>query len=268
VFARKFILLVCIYFFAAGPVFSQVIPLPHAYAHNDYWHKRPLFDALSNGFTHMEADIWLRHSSLVVAHVLPMLKKHHTLESLYLQPIYDRFINNKDHIQTSMDSIVLMIDIKSNAEKTYQALTKLIMHYAPILSSCDNGKIVYRNLTLVITGHCPLQSLKMEKNRHVFVDEDLRKVNAADMSNLYTIASCKYSNLITWKGKGPISAFEKNRLNRLVLKAHSLGEKVRLWGSPENERVWIQLRNCGVDLINTDRLAALRRFFTNDVFFN
>jgi hypothetical protein len=255
-----------IIFFIARAASSQVIPLPHAYAHNDYWHKHPLFDALNNGFTHIEADIYLRHSSLIVAHVFPMFKKHHTLESLYLNPLYDRIINHKDHIQTSMDTIVLMIDIKSNAEKTYQELTNLLKHLKPILSSCENGKVVIRNLTVVLTGHFPLQLLKTEECRVVFVDEDLRKVNAKDSClNMYTIASCKYSSLITWKGKGHISAFEKGRLNDLVLKAHALGEKVRLWASPENERVWGQLRNCGVDLINTDKLVALKRFFINDL---
>ena len=46
---------------------AQPYSLPHAYAHNDYWHKRPLLDALDNGFTHVEADVYLRHSRLVVS---------------------------------------------------------------------------------------------------------------------------------------------------------------------------------------------------------
>ncbi len=263
----KFLLFfVVIIMLSAMQTFCQVIPLPHAYAHNDYWHKHPLFDALGNGFTHVEADVYLRHSKLLVAHKPPLLRKHNTIEDLYLKPLYNRFINNSGNVQTSMDTIVLMVDIKSNAEKTYLALKELLKDYEPILSTCDNGKVVIRNLTVVLTGHRPLELLNTETSRLVFADEDLRKININEKSpDMFTIASCKYSNLIKWKGKGTISEFEKNRLKSLVVKAHLLGEKVRLWASPEKEKVWVQLRNCGVDLINTDKLVALKRFFIRDI---
>ena len=239
----------------------QVVALPHAFAHNDYWHKHPLFDALGNGFTHVEADVYLWHGRLLVAHYFPLLKKHNTVEDLYLKPLYARLANQDRH-QTSMDTIVLMIDIKSRGEKTYQALKQELSAFKSILSTCDSGKVTVRNLTIVLTGHRPMASLEKETARFVFVDGDLRKVDSINKAPaMYTMASCKYSRLIKWKGKGDIPAFEKARLNDLVTRAHSSGEKVRLWGSPEKEKVWVLLRNCGVDLINTNKLSALRRFF-------
>ena len=81
---------------------------------------------------------------------------------------------------------------------------------------------------------------------------------------MFTTASCKYSNIIKWKGKGEIPELEKEHLKELVNKAHLSGTKVRLWAAPENETVWLFLRDCGVDLINTDKLVALRRFFLKD----
>jgi hypothetical protein len=53
---------------------SQVNPLANALAHNDYWHKHPLTDALSYGCTYIEAHIYLRNPKLIVAHVSPSLK--------------------------------------------------------------------------------------------------------------------------------------------------------------------------------------------------
>jgi hypothetical protein len=243
----------------------QVIPLPHAYAHNDYWHKRPLFDALDNGFTHIEADVFLRHSRLLVAHRLPWLKKKHTIEGLYLKPFFNRLVNSSQKIQTPLDTIVLMIDIKSNGEKTYTALRNVLNKYKTILSTCENGKVTIRNLTLVLTGHRPLHLLKTEESRFVFADADLRKINTEEeYPEMFTTASCKYSNLIKWKGKGEIPAFEKDRLKHLVERAHVSGTKVRLWAVPENETVWLFLRSCGVDLINTDKLLALKQFFIKE----
>jgi glycerophosphoryl diester phosphodiesterase len=265
-FRKRCLLFIIIAVIFSQTAFCQIIPLPHAYAHNDYWHKRPLLDALDNGFTNIEADVYLRHSKLLVAHKFPLLRKKHTIERLYLQPLFNRLTNASEQVQTPLDTIVLMIDIKSNGKKTYAALEKLLNKYKNILSTCEKGKVTIRNLTLVLTGHRPLRFLESEKSRFVFVDADLRKINQEEpFPEMFTTASCKYSSLITWRGKGTISGFEKERLQELVARAHLSGTKVRLWGSPENERVWHFLRNCGVDLINTDKLIALKRFFIKDL---
>lgn len=56
---------------------------------------------------------------------------------------------------------------------------------------------------------------------------------------------------------------EKRRLCHYITLAHRYGKKVRLWASPENPVVWDELLQCGVDLINTDKLAKLKKFLTN-----
>src|SRR4051812_9052581 len=75
-------------------LFAQSVPLPNAFAHNDYSHKRPLHDALANGYTNIEADVFLIGKSLVVAHVNPYFKSHRKLEKLYLQPLLQQIIDN------------------------------------------------------------------------------------------------------------------------------------------------------------------------------
>jgi hypothetical protein len=245
---------------------AQVIPLPNAFAHNDYRHKRPLFDALGSGFTHIEADVFLWRGRLLVTHRIPILKKHHNIETLYLQPLYNRLNNTRDSIpRTLLDTIVLLIDIKSNAERTYQVLKEQLLPFKSILSSCDSGVVTIRNLTIVLSGHRPVHVLKNENTRFVFADEDLRKVDSIKNNQaVYTMASCKYSRLISWKGKGRIPEKQQFRLNDLVSRAHAEGKKVRLWASPENEKVWTFLRFCGVDLINTDKIQVLKRYFNRE----
>lgn len=259
---KKQHLLLCVVMMLALQCFSQVVPLPHAYAHNDYWHKRPLYDALDNGFTHIEADVYLRHSKLLVAHRPPILGRKSTIEHMYLKPLFDRLANPNETVQTPLDTIVLMIDIKSKGERTYTALSKILNKYKSILSTCDKGKVVIRNLTLVLTGHKPMHMLKSEETRFVFADADLKKMDKSEeVGEMYSTASCKYSSLVKWKGKGEIPEFEKERLTALVNQAHLSGTKVRLWATPEKEVVWNFLRDCGVDLINTDKLQALKQFF-------
>ena len=54
--------------FAWASLAAEPTPLVHAHAHNDYEHKRPLFDALEQGFCSVEADVWLVEGKLLVAH--------------------------------------------------------------------------------------------------------------------------------------------------------------------------------------------------------
>ena len=262
---RITLLIILLPIFISLKAYPQNVPLPNAYAHNDYWHKRPLYDALDNGFTHIEADIYLRDNKLVVAHVLPRLRMHKTLDSLYLKPLADCINGVNKHGNCPDYPIMLMIDIKSGADRTYIALEKLLQQYKPILSSSKNGDFIQGKITIVLTGHKPVNLLRKENERIAFVDEDLMQAKKDTANrNFYQTASCRYSRLLNWAGDGPMPPPEKTNLCDYVNAAHRLHKKVRLWASPENKIVWQELLNCGVDLINTDQLSNLRHFLLYD----
>jgi len=241
---------------------SQSIPLPNAFAHNDYSHKHPLYDALQNGYTNMEADIFLKGNNLVVAHINPYFKGRRQLENLYLRPLLKQVTDNGGQVYKGYASpITLMIDIKTGANNTYTALKPLLEKYRSILTRYENGKIIPGAVTVVLSGHKPYEMIKGEANRLAFIDEDLR-IAARDtcFNNVCEMASCKYSKLLKWKGTGTISTTEQQKLMQYVAMAHKSGEKVRLWASPDNKAVWDELLKCGVDLINTDRLVQLKNY--------
>jgi hypothetical protein len=242
--------------------FSQSPPLPNAFAHNDYWHQRPLYDALENGYTNIEADVFLRRGDLVVAHINPYFKAHRKLEELYLKPLLHRVARNNGMIYLNYPvPITLLIDIKSDANETYKALKQLLEKYRSILTSYNNGVVTPRAVTIVLSGNKPYDMVKSESSRFVFIDKDLREETTTDLNaNVYTMASCKYSKLIKWNGYGSFPKSQKENLIHYVKLAHSRGEKVRLWASPDNATVWNELLKCGVDLINTNQLVALKKF--------
>lgn len=246
---------------------AQVTILPNAFAHNDYFHKRPLMDALSNGFTYVEADVYLRKGNLVVAHILPCFKKKRTLEKLYLQPLLD-FVKSSAAEQRQYPvhncPLTLMIDIKSDAEATGKVLLQLLEKYQDILTVYENGCTTFRNVTIVLSGNKPYELVRNQQKRFVFIDEDLRKAAIDSTPDLYPIASCKYSRLLKWKGKGTIPEADLKRLEYYVIEAHKNGRKVRLWASPENKKVWSELLKCNVDLINTNKLTGLRKFLLSE----
>lgn len=245
--------------------FAQEDPLPNGFAHNDYRHKRPLYDALDNGFTNIEADIFLKDNRLIVAHVFPYFKRKRTLEALYLKPLLDRINSNNGKVYSNYNSpVILMIDIKTGANGTYEAIKPVLEKYRSILTSLENGKMVYRQVTVVLSGHKPYGLIENEMDRLAFIDEDLRKISRdSTTANVFSMASCKYSKFIRWEGKGLMPHAEKEKLCAFVIIAHRLGEKVRLWASPEKKVVWDELLSCGVDLINTDRLPALKTYLSS-----
>ena len=118
-----------------------------------------------------------------------------------------------------------------------------------------------RAITIVISGNKPYEMIKGETSRLVFIDNDLQEITTnPPYTYVYTMASCKYSKLVKWNGYGSFPQSQKEKLIHYIKLAHSRGEKVRLWASPDNVAVWKELLRCGVDLINTNKLVALKNF--------
>jgi hypothetical protein len=253
-----FVLLICSRLSAN----SQSLPLPNAFAHNDYQHKHPLFDALENGYTNIEADIFFEGEDLIVAHINPFFRTSRTLEKLYFKPLAERITLNNGHVYKGYNEpVVLMIDIKTGAKNTYNALKPLLEKYKQILSSYDHGKFTPGAITVVLSGHKPYKIICAEASRLAFIDEDLRNtIRDTSYANVFEMASCKYSRLLKWTGSGTISDNERQKLCSYISLAHKCGEKVRLWASPDNKTVWHELLKCGVDYINTDKLVALKNY--------
>ncbi|WP_295792912.1 phosphatidylinositol-specific phospholipase C/glycerophosphodiester phosphodiesterase family protein [Mucilaginibacter sp.] len=243
-------------------VLSQSNPLPNAFAHNDYNHNQPLFDALENGYTNIEADVFLEDDELIIAHINPFFRRSKTLESLYFKPLARYIKNNGGEVYKGYtEPVILMIDIKTGADNTYAAIEKVLMRYSSILSSYDHGVVTKKQVTVVLSGHKPYQMLKAQQTRFAFIDEDLVKSKQDTTSaNVYELSSCKYSKILRWTGRGKLPDEERVRLCAYVAIAHKFRRKVRLWASPENQEVWRELLNCKVDLICTDKLTELKDF--------
>ena len=101
-------LIVCSPMAALG---AQGLPrvLPAAHAHNDYHHKRPLLDALAQGFCSVEADIFLVDGALLVAHERASLDKRKTLKALYLDPLLERTRKNSGRVHKGGPVFTLLI---------------------------------------------------------------------------------------------------------------------------------------------------------------
>ena len=248
---------------AAAPP-SPVAPLRHAHAHNDYAHKRPLFDALDQGFCSVEADIYLIDGRLLVAHDRKDVKPGRTLEGLYLDPLRERATANGGRVFRDGPPFYLLIDVKTGADDTYRALDKVLARYADLLSVTRDGKFEPKAVTVVLSGNRAKEAITRQPVRYVGIDGRPEDLDSDAPADLLPWVSGNWTLSFRWRGDGPMSAAERAKLRELVRKAHDRKRLVRFWATPETAAVWQELRAAGVDLINTDRLAELRAFLTTD----
>jgi Glycerophosphoryl diester phosphodiesterase family len=235
-------------------------PLRQAHAHNDYEHARPLFDALAQGFCSVEADIYLVDGQLLVAHNRPDVKPERTLEKLYLDPLRARAKANNGQIYPGGPPFWLLIDVKTEAKATYAALHPVLECYADILSVTTDGRSERKTVTVVISGNTARDAIKNQTRRFAAIDGRPPDLDTDAPAHLVPWVSESWTKLFKWTGEGPIPAAEKAKLREFVGKAHQQGRLVRFWATPEKAAVWEELHSAGVDLINTDKLAELRKF--------
>jgi hypothetical protein len=239
-------------------------PLPSAHAHNDYWHQRPLLDALDHGFTSVEADIFVVDGKLLVGHARGELKPERTLEALYLEPLARRAKENGGRIYQDGKRFFLLVDIKSDADTAFQDVHKSLANFADLLTVVEGGEVSEGAVTVVISGNRPIAELERASPRYAGIDGRLSDLDSDRPSHLMPMISDNWRSHFTWRGDGAMPPDEQRKLREIVDKVHKAGRVVRFWGTPENEAVWRELRSSGVDLIGTDRLDRLATFLRSD----
>lgn len=247
---------------------ERVRPLPQAHAHNDYEHPRPLFDALAEGFTSVEADIFLVGGELLVAHDPEDLDPARTLASLYLEPLRERVLRNHGKVHRGYRDFQLLIDLKTEGESTYAALDALLRdpRYSFLWTSYRHGRVWHGPVTAVVSGNRPRDTMAAQRSRVAFYDG--RIAGQSDVgadARLIPLVSDNWTKLFTWTGTGEMPAAERATLHSIVDAAHDAGQRVRFWATPDvpgpaRDAIWRELVAADVDHINTDDLTGLADF--------
>ncbi|MEV6492630.1 phosphatidylinositol-specific phospholipase C/glycerophosphodiester phosphodiesterase family protein [Actinoplanes sp. NPDC051633] len=251
---------------AAASHDHRVRPLAQAHAHNDYEHERPLLDALSHGFTSVEADVYLVGGELLVAHDPEDVQPGRTLQSLYLEPLARRVRANHGTVyRGSRQQLQLLIDIKNTGALTYTELHRVLTRYRWLLTTYAFGRVRPGAVTAVISGDRPRELMEGQRVRYAFYDGRLTDLGSGAPASFIPLISDNWTNVFTWQGSGPMPAAERSRLRQIIATAHRDGQRVRFWATPDTpgaarEAVWTELLNAGVDHINTDDLAGLEAF--------
>lgn len=246
----------------AGRSILAVEPLPQAHAHNDYEHKRPLFDALDHGFCGVEADVYWTNGALLVAHDADKVDPKRSLQALYLDPLHERVKKNGGRVYTNGPSLLLLIDFKTEAESTYAALRPVLEKYGDILTKFTPNETRTGAVTVVLSGNRPVSTVAAERERLVGIDGRLPDLEENPSPHLVPLVSDNWTKHFQWRGQGTLSDTDRAKLKAIVEKAHARGRKIRFWAVPDTEAGWRVMRDAGIDLINTDNLAGLQQFLS------
>jgi hypothetical protein len=252
---------------STAPAFASVVPIASLHAHNDYQHARPLAEALENGFASVEADVCLVGGQLLVGHKVEECVPGRTLQSLYLDPLRDRIRAGGEHVYPAAPdvSVRLLVDFKTDKMPTYLALRAALERYQDMLTRITrDGKVERRAITVVLTGNAPPRDvLTAEPVRYMKMDGSLADLDDSahpPAADLVDLISTEWKKSFTWTGSGPIPEPERQLLRDLSAKARRIGRPLRFWGAPDTRETWKELRDAGVELINTDDLRGAADF--------
>lgn len=230
------------------------------HSHNDYHQLKPLLNAYNAGMGSIEADIFIRHGQLFVAHDTVAIQLEATLKNLYLEPlsIFYSKSGNRPYSDASMN-LQLVIDIKEDYQHVLPRLISELETYNDVFDSKKNKNAI----RILISGDVPLPAQFKNYPDYIFFDGRPNiKYTKAQLKRIAMI-SMDLKKGSTWKGIGNPSEADMAKLKAVITSAHRQHKPFRFWATPDSPNTWMVLESLGVDWINTDQPESLREFYLN-----
>jgi alkaline phosphatase len=225
----------------------------NAHSHNDYENPVPFFTAYRARFGSIEADIFLEHGNLFVAHDTTELKRHRTLVQYYLDPLMRAVEGNSGHAYPDSGRFLqMLIDIKTDSVETLYHLMEALKVFPLLINN--------RTIRWVITGNRPDPDQFYQYPSYILFDGRTGTNYSTQALAKIAMLSADFKNYSRWHGRDSIDAQDKLILLEQIDKAHDLGKPIRFWGAPDTINAWKQLEQLGVDYINTDHIDQLADF--------
>ena len=233
--------------FTIGGLFCQV----RIHAHNDYQHPVPFWGALSAGCTSIEVDVVLKNDTLFVAHEEESIRSDRLFVSTYLEPLETSIKQN--YLQSS---IVLLIDLKTDAYQTLPMVQHAIERFKTLIEAQQSGLIQF-----VISGNRP-KPVDFS-NYPSYLSFDYQSLEPIEESALEKIGmiSLPFYRFSNWDGRGEIPQKDQISIQQAVGFADKNKLPFRFWAIPDTEVSWQTMHDLGVTYINTDKVKSCVLYF-------
>jgi hypothetical protein len=251
----KFILISLTVFFCwTSTLSAQTIPAyttAQAHSHNDYEQQHPFITAYEQQFGSIEADLFLVNGVLYTAHNLKDITSERTFTRLYLEPVLDQIRKNNGSIYAQKDlPLQLLIDLKTPAEETLDALVKLLKPHENILAPKGPVKIV-------VSGNTPAPENYDKYPAFIFFDGRPDIPYTASQLERIGLISQAFQKYSLWNGEGDLPEKDKKAIAKVIHQIHEKGKKVRFWATPDNIHTWKTMMSLAVDYLNTDKVIEM-----------
>src|SRR5262249_44777826 len=150
--------------------------------------------------------------ALLVAHTILELNRERTLQKLYLDPLRERAKANDGMIYKDGPAFYLLIDVKTDAKKTYAALAKVLEEYADILTTTKDGKVETKAVTVVISGNCDRAAITKQTIRYAAIDGHASDLATDTPATLVPWVSAPWKSQFKWDGTGAMPEAERTKL--------------------------------------------------------
>lgn len=236
-------------FLVISSLFSSSLVAQDIFSHNDYHAARPFYGAFEAGATYIESDIFLKDDQLLVGHTQSELIATKTIQAMYLEPL--RQLAKEGKLDRK---IVLMVDIKTKATPTLDALTKVLYQFPELTTQSL--------LQITISGNYPSPSEWSNYPPFIHFDGRPGIDYTKDQLNRVTLISSSFKDWSSWKGKGKLPPQDERKLTQVIDKVHGKGKPVRFWASPDVQTAWQKWLELKIDIINTDHPADVAVFLS------
>ncbi len=179
---------------------------------------------------------------------------------MYLEPLAAIIEENNGVVLPESElPFYLVIDVKTEAESTFERLSEVILPYHEYFTRLEGGEWIEGPIRLLISGNRP-QLDADATDRIAFIDGRIPDIGAGYPADLYPVISDNWNNYFSWDGSGEMPDEEREQLTNFVNQVHAEGKIIRFWATPDLESVWEVLHEAGVDIINVDDLEGKRNF--------
>jgi hypothetical protein len=196
-----------------------------------------------------------------------------TLRRLVLSPLFTRAKASGGRLrrdqQVPFRLVVEFVGPTRDADtllRAYRMLDQQLRDHAPLLSRCENGRLVPGAVTVAVAGIVDARELlAAQRTRYAFADGTFDDIGSRSAPPaLVPMISEPWSRRFGWDGREPISAEERHLLHAMVRAAHEDGRTVRISGLAVGSRsarraIWTELGAAGVDVIGDTDVRGLAR---------
>ncbi|MES2064674.1 MAG: hypothetical protein V4456_22340 [Bacteroidota bacterium] len=217
------------------------------HSHNDYSRPEAFYHAFNAGAGAIEADVYLRNGTLVVAHDTDAAKQLLTLDKMYLQPILKEF-------KTRARPLNLVIDLKGAYAPILAELLEELKPLKHLLHSGNSNN----PLNIIITGNRPPPAEYSKYPPYITFDDDLQLSHTPGQWKRVAQVSLNFENYSKWRGLGTLPPVDEKVLKSIINAVHASGKKIRFWAAPDNKAGWQKLMELNADILSTDKIDELK----------